>query len=140
MKPLQKASFKFLSFLFLIAVPFIYSCKEKTPPKTVDSATESPATNNVAPSGNAVFSNDAVALNPAHGQPGHRCDILVGEPLNSPVKSLNTGTNPQSPVIINNSSNSNPFPGTINSGGITLNPAHGQPGHRCDIKVGEPLI
>jgi len=24
-----------------------------------------------------------VALNPAHGQPGHRCDIAVGAPLNS---------------------------------------------------------
>ncbi len=27
----------------------------------------------------------------------------------------------------------------INSGDIKLNPAHGQPGHRCDIKVGDPL-
>ena len=25
-----------------------------------------------------------VALNPAHGMPGHRCDISVGAPLNSP--------------------------------------------------------
>jgi len=27
--------------------------------------------------------NSAVALNPQHGQPGHRCDIAVGAPLNS---------------------------------------------------------
>ena len=25
-----------------------------------------------------------VAMNPAHGQPNHRCDIPVGAPLNSP--------------------------------------------------------
>src|SRR4028118_1175488 len=28
----------------------------------------------------------STALNPQHGQPGHRCDIAVGAPLNSPVK------------------------------------------------------
>ena len=29
----------------------------------------------------------ANGLNPAHGQPGHRCDIAVGQPLSSaPVK------------------------------------------------------
>ena len=26
---------------------------------------------------------NSTALNPPHGQPGHRCDILVGKPLNS---------------------------------------------------------
>jgi hypothetical protein len=25
----------------------------------------------------------AAGINPAHGQPGHRCDIPVGQPLNS---------------------------------------------------------
>jgi hypothetical protein len=25
----------------------------------------------------------APGMNPAHGQPGHRCDIPVGQPLNS---------------------------------------------------------
>lgn len=135
MKPLQKSSFKFLPFLFLIAVPFIYSCKEKTPPKTVDSATESPATNNGTPTGNAVFSNDATALNPAHGQPGHRCDIKVGEPLNTPSsKSLNTNSNQQSPVILDNSA----VPAGEKGSG-KINPAHGQPGHVCGVPVGSPL-
>ncbi|QLE00261.1 hypothetical protein HX109_01275 [Galbibacter sp. BG1] len=54
-------------------------------------------------------------VNPAHGQPGHRCDIAVGAPLNAPTN--NTMFNDQ----------------------VMLNPAHGQPGHRCDIKVGDPL-
>jgi hypothetical protein len=72
----------------------------------------------------------AVAKNPAHGQPGHRCDIPVGAPLNSPP-----ATNSTSPIItnsgtpVNNSGNANP----------TVNPPHGQPGHRCDVKVGDPL-
>jgi hypothetical protein len=58
------------------------------------------------------------ALNPAHGQPGHRCDIAVGEPLSAApaTTSVNTAAPAQK-----------------------LNPAHGQPGHRCDIAVGAPL-
>ena len=30
-------------------------------------------------------------------------------------------------------------PATPQGGGVTLNPPHGQPGHRCDIAVGAPL-
>ena len=30
-------------------------------------------------------------------------------------------------------------PATSQGGGVTLNPPHGQPGHRCDIAVGVPL-
>ena len=26
-------------------------------------------------------SNETITVNPAHGQPGHRCDIAVGAPL-----------------------------------------------------------
>lgn len=65
---------------------------------------------------NNTQSNSGNGLNPAHGQPGHRCDIAVGAPLTSP------------------SSNSS----MLNSDTM-LNPAHGQPGHRCDIAVGAPL-
>lgn len=53
-----------------------------------------------------------VTLNPPHGEPGHRCDIAVGQPLNSaPVQQTNAN----------------------------VNPPHGQPGHRCDLAVGAPL-
>ncbi len=137
MKPFQKASLKFFPFLFLIAVPFIYSCKEKTPPKTVETSENSPATN---PDGtkSASFSNDNTALNPAHGQPGHRCDIKVGEPLNSSSNSLNTNTTPtttkQSSVILDNSA----VPAGKKGSG-EINPAHGQPGHVCGVPVGSPL-
>lgn len=73
-------------------------------------------------------------LNPAHGQPGHRCDIPVGSPLDSKASQPATITpkpSPAAPVI-----NTNPAPGGAATG---LNPAHGQPGHRCDIAVGAPL-
>lgn len=75
-----------------------------------------------------------VALNPAHGMPGHRCDIKVGEPLNSAPAQSATTVNPQPTMIA---------PTAPPSGAATtkagMNPAHGQPGHRCDIAVGAPL-
>lgn len=72
-------------------------------------------------------------LNPAHGQPGHRCDIPVGQPLNSaPAKPQSTTT--PSPVITPKIDSA---PDTMLAKG--LNPAHGKPGHRCDIAVGQPL-
>jgi len=72
----------------------------------------------------------APALNPAHGKPGHRCDIAVGAPLNS------AATNPDavSTILPTNTTNT-----TEPSNNIKLNPAHGKPGHRCDIAVGAPL-
>ncbi len=70
----------------------------------------------------------APGMNPPHGQPGHRCDIPVGSPLNSkpattsaPTGTLTTTTTPAQATA----------PG--------MNPPHGQPGHRCDIPVGSPL-
>ncbi|MCF8714506.1 hypothetical protein JM658_06640 [Joostella atrarenae] len=65
---------------------------------------------------NTPQNTTASGMNPAHGQPGHRCDIAVGAPLTAPVDGS-----------------------LLNINGTTLNPAHGQPGHRCDIAVGAPL-
>ncbi|MDQ3279171.1 MAG: hypothetical protein M3Q06_12655 [Bacteroidota bacterium] len=79
--------------------------------------------------------SNAVALNPAHGQPGHRCDIPEGAPLNSaatstPAPSALPPTMNTAPVL------SQPHP--VN-GNVKLNPAHGLPGHDCSIPVGQPL-
>ncbi len=86
-----------------------------------------------------------VVLNPPHGQPGHNCDIEVGQPLNSASKSSNTAqpimtTPAQSPTVVPNSPSA-PLPSGIapNNGQVKLNPAHGLPGHRCDIAVGAAL-
>jgi hypothetical protein len=98
-----------------------------------------------------------VMLNPPHGQPYHRCDIPVGAPLNAPPanassqttdnSAVNTATqttkNPTAPTIenamkVNPSQTQNA--GTADKGTKPkLNPAHGQPYHRCDIPVGSPL-
>ncbi len=81
----------------------------------------------------------AAGLNPAHGQPGHRCDISVGAPLNSaPATTTNTATVAQPPVTVPSPQivTTQPQTATVAPG---INPAHGQPGHRCDISVGAPL-
>lgn len=76
------------------------------------------------------------ALNPAHGMPGHRCDIAVGAPLNSPANA-----NGPAPVQIQTPPTNAPVmqQAPANAAGVRLNPPHGQPGHDCTIEVGKPL-
>ena len=77
-------------------------------------------------------SDAGVALNPKHGEPGHRCDIAVGAPLNSP--------NTANTQVIAPSTTTAAVPvTTANTTNTKLNPKHGEPGHRCDIAVGAPL-
>jgi len=79
----------------------------------------------------------APGMNPPHGQPGHRCDISVGAPLNSKPAPANTPppatvTTQQPPVTVTQQpTQQKTLPG--------MNPPHGEPGHRCDISVGAPL-
>ena len=81
-------------------------------------------------------------MNPPHGQPGHKCEIPVGAPLNSQP----TTTQPKAaPQVVNQKPaeqpqmkiNSNTGSATIS--GAKMNPPHGQEGHRCDVAVGAPL-
>lgn len=86
----------------------------------------------------------AVGKNPPHGQPGHRCDIEVGEPLNSkPFVSPVSGTTvTPSPVITAPTNNAAPPSSTPAVQVATppgMNPPHGQPGHDCSVAVGAPL-
>jgi hypothetical protein len=73
----------------------------------------------------------SVALNPAHGQPGHRCDIEVGAPLNTPA-----APNLPMPNLTPLPAQGASAPGTVAPG---TNPPHGQPGHDCGLPVGAPL-
>ncbi|MDP9958508.1 hypothetical protein [Chryseobacterium lathyri] len=84
--------------------------------------------------------------NPPHGQPGHRCDIPVGQPLNVSPTAIQTapGQNPNNAIKIDANSVSQGKVSVSNSGSQVktppgMNPPHGQPGHRCDIPVGQPL-
>lgn len=76
-----------------------------------------------------VSNGGSPMLNPAHGLPGHRCDLAVGAPLTtstgaSPSINVNSSQQPQS---------------SAPPAGLKVNPAHGMPGHRCDLQVGAPL-
>ena len=81
------------------------------------------------------------AINPAHGLPGHRCDLPVGAPINASSGTAAPVQNP--PVIKMNPAPIQPAqPSTTpapSAAGLKINPAHGMPGHRCDIQVGAPL-
>lgn len=85
----------------------------------------------------------APGMNPPHGQPGHRCDIAVGAPLNSPPAQKPAATpaavTAQKPAPA--ASNSTMIPSNTGGNAVAagINPPHGMPGHRCDIAVGQPL-
>jgi hypothetical protein len=95
--------------------------------------------NNAAP----ASTNVAKGMNPAHGQPGHRCDIPVGAPLNSPAPANKTVSPPivpqQNNAVSTNTVTTNPSPVVTTPTPEGMNPPHGQDKHRCDIAVGAPL-
>ena len=87
--------------------------------------------------------NNGTGLNPAHGQPGHRCELPVGAPLNSapapskttaPTATATTAVTTTAPPVTNP-----PVANTTTSTPEGMNPPHGQTNHRCDIAVGAPL-
>lgn len=125
----------------VIAVLTFVSCKEKQPdtdstlkmPEPVEavvSVTDSMGTENVQP---MPAVPTTAKLNPAHGEPGHRCDIEVGAPLDGPATIPAMSAPAASPVM----SAPAVLPGAVGSG--RLNPPHGQPGHDCAVAVGAPL-
>ncbi len=118
-----------------------------TPTNTVTTTNGTPV--NITPTitQQSPVATTAKGMNPAHGQPGHRCDIAVGAPLNSApnpsaatTPTINTNPAPatMSPSIVNTSPKINTTP-PAQPVAAGMNPAHGQPGHRCDISVGAPL-
>src|SRR5688500_16750188 len=117
-------------------------------PVTTPVATPSttPANPGPVPVSNVVATAASQKLNPAHGQPGHRCDIAVGAPLTEgPAQNAKAAT-PTSPVI-NPAVQTAPTLQTKAAAPVVttasvapgINPAHGQPGHRCDVAVGAPI-
>lgn len=136
-------SLNFLKKIYLLPVFFLalifVSCQDKkqeeaasetvAPPSelTVDQKRQQLRSAAPAPAPAATSSGTAQGnINPPHGQPGHRCDIPVGAPLDSKpgqgVKAVQT------------------TPAASGSGeSPRINPPHGQPGHRCDVRVGDPL-
>jgi hypothetical protein len=70
------------------------------------------------------FSASGSGLNPAHGMPGHNCDLDVGVPLSGAAVPAASPAVTSTPNLTANSK---------------INPAHGQPGHDCGVAVGGPL-
>ncbi|WP_433765156.1 hypothetical protein [Flavobacterium ginsenosidimutans] len=140
-----------LSSLAVTSLLFI-SCKKELEPQETTATSElvrlglakdttkaAPVVQNPAANPNTVLS-DTKGINPAHGQPGHRCDIAVGAPLNSapPQQGQVTAQAGQTvkvsqPQVVTTTTTT---PVKVAKG---MNPPHGQPGHRCDIPVGAPL-
>lgn len=147
--------------LLAIAITFS-SCKgndeetSKVDPRTITPFTQQGATalqaqtpeqpasqaHNLFHENNTVKTPSVLAgVNPAHGQPNHRCDIAVGAPLNTPANG--TATTAQLPT--NQVQVQQPQVQTITQSTAKvvtpkgMNPPHGQPNHRCDIPVGSPL-
>ena len=128
------------SFPLLIAVVCLaVACNEKQPetiatPAPFDpAAVVSPTPVDVAPGATAV--NDP---NPAHGEPGHRCDIAVGASLSTPV-TAGSAEAPAAFTPMDPAPAMQTMPTTPSAGGGRLNPAHGEPGHDCAVAVGAPL-
>lgn len=100
-----------------------------------DSEKSAEASNEAAPA-TSQSTNDAanaeVKVNPAHGLPGHRCDLPVGAPLNG------TAGNTANPTPTSQLPSTSVSPVRVNQS-PTVNPPHGEPGHDCSVPVGAPL-
>lgn len=116
--------------IMAVCVMGLTSCKDEEKTTATPSQNEAEVQTNQNPETTA-------AVNPAHGQPGHRCEIPVGAPLDQEAGESGTTTQQQqqpatsgntSPVRINNSTAT-----------PTKNPPHGQPGHDCTVPVGADL-
>ena len=139
-----------LSSLAVTSLLFI-SCKKELEPQESTATSElvrlglakdttkaaAPVVQNPAANPNTVL-GATKGINPPHGQPGHRCDIAVGAPLNSaPTQqgqaTAQTGQTVQvnQPQVVTTT-----VPAKTPKG---MNPPPGQPGHRCDIPVGAAL-
>lgn len=158
---------KYISSLLVSTCLLFFSCKKELDPQDSATAGSNPQTEStpanpentaLTPStdvntvvGQPVTAqnstvNSAAAktlpgMNPPHGQANHRCDIAVGAPLNSPIKSAAPATTVSTPAVQTPTTpailNSNSAPTTVTQPG--MNPPHGQAGHVCSIAVGAPL-
>ncbi len=149
---------KYLLTLSAVVLLGFTACKDTAKEASTEATTEtsaSPVVDDHAGHDHAGHGHDAPQatgnVNPPHGEPGHRCDIPTGAPLdsapNTPAINVqpNASTQGGQPFLVNDDAkarmaqeNGQTVPqGAKGSGQI--NPPHGQPGHRCDVPVGQAL-
>lgn len=75
------------------------------------------------------------AMNPAHGQPFHDCALPVGAAFASEASPAQPAA-VTAPVDLKPEVQQQPAPIAKE---VKLNPAHGAPGHKCELPVGAPL-
>ena len=127
-----------LSFIFLVSCDSKTDNKEQIAAPSVSPSTAAPILPVINDS--AAAFKAGVALNPQHGQPGHRCDIAVGAPLNTPATTVQPNVSATAaPVNTTTNIETKKVVPEVNSSSTALNPKHGEPGHRWDIAVGAPL-
>ncbi|TDX84563.1 hypothetical protein [Epilithonimonas xixisoli] len=141
--------------ILIASVALLYSCDKA---KTSETVSEAPKSDSAIVANDSVTSVSATenavtpaplnaspiastsgkpALNPEHGQPYHRCEIAVGAPIDS-APTQNAAPQQAAPSIL--SPNVAPAPQSQSLGPKpALNPAHGEPHHRCELAVGAPL-
>ena len=137
--------YKSLSAIVLASFLFI-GCAESgsdAETKEIEAVIEEDATSNTVrvdidnsgdvPAQTEAVSTGEVALNPAHGEPGHDCAIAVGAPLNG------SGGSPQIQQTVTTQPATPQAQGPVATPANGINPAHGQPGHDCAVAVGAPL-
>lgn len=144
--------------IFAVSLAFI-SCKKDEKPTYLKDDTSTTSTNNFVSntpnisildqaginnsSVQPTTNSSTVIKNPPHGQPGHRCDIPEGQPLNVTPQQIGNVQTVQVPqnqsVVINPAQMKMSTPPQKVQTAPGMNPPHGEPGHRCDIAVGAPL-
>lgn len=122
---LKNLSIAILALGFFLVI----SCKDEGKTEATPAGTEM-NTNTTEGATESTTEGATAALNPKHGQTGHRCDIPVGTLLDQPKKTNTQQTQSVSPPI---------SPVWAKETTPAKNPTHGQPGHRCDIPVGADL-
>lgn len=118
---------KFNLFALALGLTLAVSCN--------DGEKKAEASNEVTPAATENTTNastEEVKVNPAHGLPGHRCDLPVGAPLNG------TAGNTANPTPTSQLPSTSVSPVRIDQT-PSVNPPHGQPGHDCTVPVGAPL-
>lgn len=129
-----------LAFLLLLAVAGFTGCSNQDA-TTTETPMPAPLMSPPADASSQLQAGASGALNPPHGEPGHRCDIAVGAPLNSQPQpqgaapAVNMFQDGQQPAAA--PAQTVPAPSQPVAAGT--NPPHGQPGHDCAIPVGAPL-
>lgn len=118
---MRRIYYLFIAGTFLLGMASCNENKEKENEVT----TEEVSTTESTESATTGTTESEVALNPPHGQPGHVCEIPVGQPLpNGSGGAAPSNVQLKTPLMKENQK---------------LNPPHGQPGHVCEIPVGQPL-